>query len=320
MTSKYIIKLIFITLIGLSSQQLNAQQDAQFTQFMFNKLVLNPAYAGSNNSACLTAIHRQQWVGLEGAPVTSALSFDTPLSNNRVGLGLTLLHDKIGPTTSWNAGLAYAYKVNLEKGVFSIGLQASLKQYQVDWAQERFTHSGDNLLSNALTSKLLPNVGLGIYYESPSYYFGISAPHLLKGDLSLLSELISSTELNSIEEQHFFAMAGFIIDINENLKLKPAALFKSVKNAPNDADLNLTLIFQEKLWLGGSYRWGGSTKRGIGESLDVLLQYQVSESLRLGAAFDYTLSEINSYANGTYEFYAHYCFNKGEDVSNPRFF
>lgn len=319
MTYRYI-KLTLILLTGIFSQSLTAQQDAQFTQFMFNKLVLNPAYAGSDNSACLTAIHRQQWVGLEGAPITTALSFDTPLSNNRVGLGLTLLHDKIGPTTSWNAGLSYAYKVNLEKGVFSLGLQGSLKQYQIDWTQERFTHSGDNLLNNALTSKLLPNVGLGIYYESPSYYFGFSAPHILKGDLSLLSEVISSTELNSIEEQHFYAMAGFIIDLNENLKLKPAALLKFVKNAPNDADLNLTFIFYEKLWLGGSYRWGGSTTRGIGESLDVLLQYQVSEFLRLGAAFDYTLSEINSYANGTYEFYAHYCFNRGEDVSNPRFF
>lgn len=320
MNHPYKFQIILITFFSLIFGQISAQQDAQYTQFMFNKLVLNPAYAGANSTSCLSLIHRQQWAGLAGAPVTSALSYNTPFSNKRVGGGLHLAHDKIGPTTAWNAGLSYAYRVPLKKGTLSLGLQVSLKQYRVNWGQERLTHTGDLLLDDAMSSKMLPNAGLGIYYESPSYYLGFSAPHLLKGDISLLNELISSNQLNSLEEQHFYAMAGFIIDLTDNLKLKPAALFKIVDNAPNDADLNLTLIFYKKLWVGASLRWGGSTQMGIGESLDLLLQYQVSESIRLGAGFDFTLSEINSYSNGTYEFFAHYCFSRKESVSNPRFF
>ena len=299
---------------------LKAQQDAQYTQFMFNKLVLNPAYAGSSQTPCLSLIHRRQWVGLEGAPVTSAISFNTPFSENRVGFGLNLEHDQIGPTKAWNLGMAYAYRIHLKKGVLSLGLQASIRQFQIDWLNENIIHTGDLLINNAANSKLLPNVGLGIYYESPSYYFGVSAPRLLKGDLSLLDEVVNSTDLNSLEEQHIFAMAGFLIDLNDHIKLKPATLFKIVKNAPIDADLNLSLIFYEKLWLGTSVRWGGSTQQGFAESLDFFLQFQVSDGLRLGAGYDFTLSEINSYNNGTYEFYAHYCFKPKEFASNPRFF
>ena len=318
---KAYILIITILLSFASLHTIQAQQDAQYTQFMFNKLVLNPAYAGSSQTACLSAIHRQQWVGLEGAPVSSALSFNTSLNNNRVGFGLNLQHDKLGPTTIWNAAMAYAYRVPMGEGKFSLGIQANIRQYQVDWLNERVTQSGDMLLNSALQSKLLPNVGLGIYYEAPTFFVGVSAPHLLRGDLSLLDEFVNETELNSFEEQHFFAMAGFLVDLSEDVKLKPAALLKVVKNTPLDADLNLSFIFYDKLWAGVSYRFGGSTVQGFGESLDFILQYQVSESLRLGAGFDFTLSEISSYSNGTYEFFAHYCFKQAkEEIANPRFF
>lgn len=313
--------LIFLFLNISFQTGLFAQQDPQFTQFMFNQLALNPAYAGSHLKPCLTAIHRQQWAGLDGAPVSSAISFDTPMANNRVGFGVNLIHDKIGPTTSWNASLAYAYRVPVENGTFSFGLQGNIRQYRVDWLNESTTHTGDNLLSDALESKILPNAGLGLYYQSSSFYLGFSAPHLLKGDLSLLESTLPDDQLSSLEERHFFGMIGFLVKANQTIQLKPSALVKYVKNAPVDVDLNLSAIFYDKFWAGVSYRWGGSTQTGVGESIDLIVQYQVSESLRFGLGYDITLSEIKAYSSGSYEFFAHYCINKDkESVTNPRFF
>jgi len=286
---------------------------------MFNKLTFNPAYAGSTLAPCLSAIHRQQWVGLEGAPVTSAASFNTSLAKNRVGMGLTLIHDRIGPTRDWSARLAYSYKIPLENGNLSIGLQGDFRQYRVVWNDARLTHTGDNSVTMAENSRVLPNAGLGVYYENPDFYVGISMPHILENDLDLLEDVVS-TDIQSLENRHLFGMAGLLVDINETVKLKPAIMVKYVKNAPVDIDLNLTAILKEDLWVGLSYRFGGSDVQGFGESIDLFVQYQLTNALRLGVAYDFTLSEIRSASSGTYEFYVSYCLRKTGRISNPRFF
>jgi len=309
--------LLVVVLCSLST--INAQQDAQFTQFMFNKLTFNPAYAGSTLAPCLSAIHRQQWVGLEGAPVTSAASFNTSLAKDRVGMGLTFIHDQIGPTRDWSARLAYSYKIPLDNGNLSIGLQGNFRQYRVVWNDARLTHTGDNSVTMAESSRILPNAGLGVYYENPDFYVGISMPHILENDLDLLEDVVS-TDVLSLESQHLFGMAGVLIDINETVKLKPAVMVKYVNNAPLDIDLNLTAILKEDLWVGLSYRFGGSDVQGFGESVDLFVQYQLTNALRLGAAYDFTLSELQNSSSGTYEFYVSYCLRKTGRISNPRFF
>jgi len=315
--TRYLPLVFFASLF--SSIGLQAQQDAQFTQFMFNKLTFNPAYAGSTLAPCLSAIHRQQWVGLEGAPVTSAFSFNTPLAKDRVGMGLSFIHDQIGPTRDWSARMAYSYRIPVDEGTLSIGLQGVLRQYRVVWNDAVLTHRGDNSVMMAENSRLLPNAGIGVYYEQKDFYVGISMPHILENDLDLLEDFVS-TDITSLEKQHIFGMVGVLIDVHNDIKLKPAAMIKYVQNAPVDMDLNLTAILKNDLWLGASYRFGGSKVEGFGESIDVYLQYQITNALRIGAAYDFTLSEIRSQTSGTYEFYVTYCLKNTGRISNPRFF
>ena len=315
----YIKRCLFLLWSISSIATLQAQQDAQFTQFMFNKLTFNPGYAGSTLAPCISAIHRQQWVGLEGAPVTSAANFNTVLAKTRVGMGMTFLHDQIGPTRNWSASLAYSYRVPLQDGTLSIGLQGTFRQYRVVWNDAILTHLGDNSVMMAESSKILPNAGLGLYYEQKDFYVGLSMPHILENDLNLL-ENFTTTDISSLENQHIFGMAGVLIDLNDDIKFKPALMVKYVKNAPIDADLNLTAILRNDLWIGLSYRFGGSEAQGFGESIDLFLQYQLTNGLRIGAAYDFTLSEIQSYSSGTYEFFVTYCLKKTGRISNPRFF
>jgi len=187
------------------------------------------------------------------------------------------------------------------------------------WNDARLTHTGDNSVTMAENSRVLPNAGLGVYYENPDFYVGISMPHILENDLDLLEDVVS-TDIQSLENRHLFGMAGLLVDINETVKLKPAIMVKYVKNAPVDIDLNLTAILKEDLWVGLSYRFGGSDVQGFGESIDLFVQYQLTNALRLGVAYDFTLSEIRSASSGTYEFYVSYCLRKTGRISNPRFF
>lgn len=297
-----------------------AQQDAQFTQFMFNKLTFNPGYAGSTLAPCLSVIHRQQWVGLQGAPVSSAFSFNTALAKDRVGMGLTFVHDKIGPTRDWSARLAYSYRLPIEEGTLSIGLQGVLRQYRVVWADAVLTHGGDNSVMMASNSRLLPNAGIGVYYEQQDFYVGISMPRILENQLDLLEDFVATTDVTSLANQHIFGMVGVLLDITDDIKVKPATLIKYVQDAPVDMDLNITAILKNDLWVGASYRFGGSRSNGIGESVSILAQYQITNNLRVGAAYDFTLSEIRSQTSGTYEFYITYCMKNTGRISNPRFF
>ncbi len=318
--STFIQKSLLALVIGLCSlTNISAQQDAQFTQFMFNKLTFNPGYAGSTIAPRLSAIHRQQWVGLEGAPVTSAINFNTTLAKQRVGMGLTFIHDQIGPTRDWTAQMAYAYKIPLDEGTLSVGLQGVLRQYRVVWNDARLTHQQDNAVMMAESSKILPNAGLGLYYEAPTFYVGVSMPHILENKLDLLEDF-ASTDITSLANRHIFGMAGVLIDVADDIKIKPALMVKYVKNAPIDADLNLTAILKNDFWVGLSYRFGGSKVEGIGESIDAYIQYQLTNTLRVGMAYDFTLSELRSQNSGTYEFFVTYDLRKTGRISNPRFF
>ena len=309
--------LLFVILI---SCQVNGQQDAQFTQFMFNKLYYNPGYAGSAEHASFTLLHRHQWVGLEGAPQSQAFNFHTPFNNNRVGAGLSLNHDKIGPTRSLFAGLSYAYRIPMMKGTLSLGLRAALRHYRIDWNQIVATHAGDDLINDSENSKLLPNAGVGIYYETKKYYLGLSAPHIIKGDISLLTSA-TSTDIQAVENIHAYFMAGAIFIVNDDIKFKPAMIIKYVNNAPVDMEFNGSLLFMDKFWLGLTYRLGGSTTRELGESIDIIAQYQISQSFRLGMAYDITLSELKDFNSGSYELLLQYDVQKDRSrYTNPRFF
>lgn len=316
-------KNITLTIIlAFSLSLLMAQQDAQYTQFMFNKLSFNPAYAGSAENVCLSVLYRKQWSGLEGAPKTSAINFHHAFAKNkRIGLGLTLIHDKIGPTNSVKLALAYAYRIPIKKGVLSFGMQGVFRHYTVDWKNAKLTQAGDNLVGAADNYKTLPNAGLGIYYESEKWFMGLSVPQLIKGDLSLLNNTNNNAPLQATEENHVYAMLGAMFKVSDKIDFKPSMLIKHVKNVPFDMDINASFLFVDRFWAGLTYRLGGSTEQGFGESIDLVIQYHLKNSLKIGFAYDITLSEINRYSNGTIEVLVEYCAGKNQnDLSNPRFF
>ncbi len=314
------IKILFF-LVGLFwTVVLGAQQEAQYTQFMFNKLAFNPAYAGNAGFPCFSVLHRSQWVGLEGAPVSQVLNFHTPLKNEPVGIGMTILHDRVGPASKWSYQLKYSYRIPVANGKLSIGLQGTLKRYRVDFSATNAIQQGDVLLLDDPASKIFPNFGVGFYYQNNKFFLGASLPNILGADLSFSKETEYRTDFSQ-ETPHFYFMGGLILNSESIAKFKPSILVKYTQHAPVTIDLNTMVILYDKFWIGASYRMGGDLGASIGESIDAIIQIQLSRSLRAGFAYDFSLSKLRDYNSGTYEFMLDYCIKKNDQVlTNPRFF
>jgi len=311
-------KILFVLL--LSAMGLSAQQDAQYTQWMFNKLSLNPGYAVGTDYGCVSCLHRSQWVGLEGAPTSQSLNVRMPMLQRNAGLGLSVNHDKIGPTNSWSFSGIYAYRFRInEKHSLGVGLQGTLRRYQVDWASTTTIQSGDGLVPMGNDSKVIPNFGVGLYYYTKDYFLGVSMPHILSGDLTMFDGPNGNSDF-AREETHLFIMGGIVFEMTDAVKFKPSFLIKYVEDTPFDLDVNASFIFFDTFWAGLSYRLGGDNS-SFGESIDLILQLQATKNIRVGFSYDFTLSKLKDYNNGTYELVLDYCLNPGnERLTNPRFF
>lgn len=311
---------IFYTLILLFfANTLLAQQDAHYTHFMYNNLSLNPAVAGSKGHPSLLALYRKQWIGFDGAPEGKLLSFHT-LLGKRVGLGLTIENDQIGVTNSWRGSMAYAYKIQLEKETsVQIGIQGSMRYLGLDFSDPSvfILQNGDqSILQNSLYDQYVGNFGAGIYLNVKQMFFGASVPNFFPNTIGISNGI----NLNIAEESpHFYFMAGALVPLSaqNSIALRPSALAKVVQNAPFDLDLNLSLIFNNTFIVGASYRLGGD---GAGDSFDFLLHYRLN-NIGLGIAYDYTISDLTDYNNGSVEAIVVYDFVKERiDMANPRFF
>lgn len=286
-----------------------AQQQAMFTQYMFNMSALNPAVVGSHESISVTALARRQWVGIEGAPNTQTLSIHSPLLNEQAGVGLILLRDQIGVTTQHSMVASYAYRINFHRSALAFGLQVSGNQYQSDQTQLS-PNNADMAVNENYNSGLKPNFGTGAYFYSEKAYIGISIPVLLK------TEFIGGQSLDGEDRslrRHVFLMSGYVFDLSPTLKLKPNFLVKAVQGSPLSADINANLLIDEIVWVGLSYR--------SFDSIDALLELQVTPELRIGYAHDFTTSEIREVSNGTHEFMINYRFKlKNKQEVSPRYF
>lgn len=314
---------IYIALILLGvSFGLQAQQDEQFTQFMYHKLGFNPAYAGMQESPTFTALYRQQWAGLEGAPTSQLITFNMPLTSTGIGLGGNISRFSIGATERFTADISYAYRFNLGVGGrLGIGLSSSIRLLRVNFDETVATQpkEEDQAIPGGLQSKYVPNFGAGIYYSNQKFYVGFSAPRLLTNNIDLSDE----STIISREVPHYYLMGGVLIRLSEQLQIQPQMLLKYVEGAPFDGDVNLNLIFSETVYTGVSYRLGGSSQTGIGEAGSVLLGMQLSDKLLFGLAYDFTLSELRSYSSGTMEGILRYSMggrSRGSEILSPRFF
>ena len=321
-------KFLLFSLFAMLSTVVVAQQDAHYTQFMYNKLSYNPAYAGSLDATCATAIVRSQWLGLEGAPESQVFNIDAALPDNRIGVGLNIARNTIGISTNYNADLSYAYRVPLGKGNIGIGLQGSIRSFNADYNDERLISTQamvtDASIPTGMQNKMTPNFGAGIYYKEDKLYLGFSVPRLLENNIDFSEDATIISE--SI--RHFYLMGGYVFDVSNQVQIQPQALVKYAENSPLDVDLNVSAIFMDKYMIGASYRVGGSTRGIPAESIDILFSTQINQNLLFGIAYDVTVSEIRDYSSGSIEAMVRYCFKRKKtdeeavegDYLNPRFF
>ncbi len=299
---------------------LNAQQEAQYTQFMYNKLYLNPAYAGARGVPSVTAIYRNQWLGFDGAPQSILAGFNGPFLSPRVGVGVTVSNLKIGLQRDFFASLAYSYDMVAQEDVsIRIGLSGSLRSLGFAYNEANAFQSGDLSIDKQKVSDFYGNVGAGVYGTFVNrYYFGISVPRLYANAIGLSN--VNATVLAK-ESRHFYGMAGAIVPLSDDISLMPSVLLKYVKNAPFDADINLNLDIRQKFTVGVSYRMGGD---GIGDSVDLLALWQATPQLGVGAAYDFSLSNLKDYNSGSVEVMLQYDLKKANSgrkkKSNARFF
>ena len=314
-------KILAIVLALTAMNALFAQQEPQFTMFMFNKLAYNPAYAGSTEAPCMTATYRNQWLGLEGAPQVQMISFQLPLMHQRIGVGGNIMRNTIGISEFYTADAAYAYRLKLGRGFLGIGMQASVRFLQNDYRKATAIQAGDDAIPGSMQSKYVPNFGAGLYYHTEKFYVGASAPRLLQNNIDLGDE----ERILSREVQHFYVMGGLVIKLADQFKLSPQVLLKYVDGAPFDADASLGFIFYDRFTVGAAYRLGGSTVSGAGESLDFILAAQLTNQLMIAASYDYTLSDLRTQNTGSVEVALRFCLGgkkqEGEEeYVNPRFF
>ncbi len=297
------------------------QQEEQYTQFMNYKMGLNPAYAGLDDGPTLSALVRNQWIGIEGAPQTQLITFNTPFRTDRVGIGGSIIRQTIGVTQNYTAEAAYAYSLRLGNGDLRLGLSASVRLFSVDFSDLNGTQpiAIDNAVPGDFQSKYIPNFGAGIYYKSTNTYFGVSIPRILQNNI----DLADSKDVISKEIRHFYVMAGMAISISDKVTMEPQVLVKYVTGAPFDADVNLNFSFAG-FTAGASYRIGGSKANSVGESVSLLLGAQLSEELVFNLSYDATLSPLRSYNSGSVEGVLQFYFGgkkeepKKDKIKNPR--
>ncbi|MDO8366940.1 MAG: type IX secretion system membrane protein PorP/SprF [Saprospiraceae bacterium] len=314
-------KIIFsIAMLVAACVSLNAQQEGQFTQFMYNKLYVNPAYAGARGVPSLTAIYRSQWAGFDGAPQSMLASFNGPFLSKRVGVGATISHMKVGLQRDFRATVAYSYDLVAQEDLsLRVGLSGSLRSLGFAYNEAAPAQTGDLSIEDQRINDFYGNVGAGIYGTvMQRYYFGVSVPHMYSNAIGLVN---SNALTLAKESQHFYGMAGAILPLSDDINLMPAVLLKYVKNAPFDADINVNLDIKQKFTAGVSYRLGGD---GSGDSVDLLAFWQAAPQFGIGAAYDFTLSSLKDYNAGSFEVLLQYDLkqvNGGKKkMSNPRFF
>ena len=300
-----------VTLVAASSY---AQQDSQFTNYMYNTININPAYAGSRGVLSIFGLHRNQWVGLDGSPLTNTLSINSPINNSNFGIGLSVVNDRIGPSdeNSFSLDISYSVKTS-ETYKLSFGVKATANLLNIDFTKLNIYNPGDALSQYNVDNKFSPNVGAGVYLHSNKTYLGLSVPnfletsHFVKGESSFTANSVAS------ERMHFYLIGGHVFDLSGNVKFKPAVLTKMVQGAPLQVDLSANFLFNDKFSLGAAYRWDAAAS--------LLAGFQVSDSWFIGYGYDMEVTKLANYNSGSHEFFLRYeLFKNYDKVVSSRFF
>ena len=294
--------------VVLSAPVLHAQQDPMYSQYMFNTLAFNPAYAGHANVISLMALSRHQWVGFEGAPTTQTLTAHSPLRNQSLAVGALLMHDKAGPVTQTGFFGDVVYRMRAtEDSRLAFGLSGGFNMHSAQLSELSTVDVDPANQNNAST--LLPNFGFGLFWHSTTYYVGLSAPKLLANEIDNGGDVLVTAK----EARHYFLIGGLVVPVTQDLRFRPSFMLRAVEGAPLSLDLNAHFLLRERIWFGAMYR--------LGNSFGVMAQYQVNDQLRVGYAFDLTTNALGAHNAGTHEVMLGYDlrFAKGMTIS-PRWF
>lgn len=302
--------LLFI-FVFISSIGLYAQENPQFSHFLFNKLAYNPGYTGGKEVLAIQALYRQQWQNIEGAPRTLNFAVHSPFANKTGGLGFMITQDEIGLLSNTAIDALYAYRIHMGKStILSLGLQARVEYSKINWNKAKTTGGTDNLIPTDNETSVKPNIGAGAYLTSGNFFIGFSIPQFMETTLykDNVENLPSFKRLRT-----YYLMTGAEIPLNSKIDFIPGMLVSFNPNAPLEAEWNLNLMFSKTLLIGASYR--------AGDSVDALLGLQLSKALRMGLSYDYSLSELKKYNVGSFEAMLEYCFNYNDTgIRNLRYF
>ncbi|MGB5190264.1 PorP/SprF family type IX secretion system membrane protein [Robiginitalea sp.] len=307
--------LLMLALWGAASQ---AQQDAQYTQYMYNTMSVNPAYAGSRGQLSMAALYRSQWAGLDGAPETFTLNFHSPIRDSRIGYGISVIHDNIGngvvQETYLDAAVSYTIDVS-QSARLSFGLKAGGSLLSLDFS-ELLNFDQEPVNQENIDNQFAPNFGVGVYYHTDRFYAGLSAPNLLETEY-FDNDAQDSNEIQflSTERINLYFITGYVFDLSYNFKLKPALLTKAVSGAPLQVDLSATFLYDEKFSFGVAYRWDAAFSGLIG--------FQLSEQLMLGLAYDRETTALGGtqFNDGSFEIFLRWELVKTfQGMVSPRFF
>jgi type IX secretion system PorP/SprF family membrane protein len=302
-------KILVISFCLLQSAWSLAQQDPQYSQYMFNQMALNPAYAGSKEALSTTVFLRSQWTGIEGAPQTQTFSIHGPLKKKKVGLGLAIIADQIGPKKSTGILGSYSYRIPIKNGFLSFGLRAGVFNYIYNWNQINYKDQADVYNTQNQTSQLVPTADAGLYYYTNTFYMGLSATHLYSGRLTSVSNANGD---NAKLSPHVFFTLGKAWTLGNNLIFNPSLMIKTAKNSPTTFDLNASFLLKQRIWLGLSLR----SQYGM----VVYTQINITDKFKLGYAYDYGTNQIGRVGGASHELMLGYDFNISKSkMISPRY-
>ncbi len=303
---------LFLILMICIMSSLHAQQDAQYTQYMYNTVSVNPAYAGSRGHLSIAALYRNQWLGLDGAPETQTLNIHTPMGYRGVGLGLSIVNDKIGPTSETYFDVDFSYTIQTSwEGRLSFGLKASAHMLDIRYSElDEFEVDPQLQSQQDIQNKFSPNIGAGVYYHTDRFYVGLSAPRILE-----TTHFDESSVSTAKEQINMYFITGYVWDLNPFLKFKPTLLTKAVQGAPLQVDLSANFMLNEKFIGGVAYRWDAA--------FSGLFGFMLSDQLMLGLAYDREITELGAatFNDGSFEVIIRYDFIRNiGNLKSPRFF
>ncbi|QQU02000.1 PorP/SprF family type IX secretion system membrane protein [Myroides odoratus] len=303
------LKSIIVCYIYCGFYGVYAQQDPQYTQYMYNHANINPAYAGSVETLNIFSSYRTQWVGLDGAPKTAAISAITSLNDSRMGIGVHFMNDKIGAMTENMIAVDFSYAITLNtEWKLSLGVKTSMNLLDVDYSKLDVYNPSDPVLESNISNKFKPNIGAGLFAYSHNAYVGLSVPQLL------VTTRYNDNEVTILKEKmHFYLTGGYVFDMGYYVQFKPALLIKASQGSPVQVDLVTNFLVMEKFTVGASYRYNTSVSGLVG--------FQVSKNLFIGYSYDAETSKLNNYGSGSHEFFMRFnLFNKIWKTPAPRFF